>query len=203
MTSVAMSVYFDFVCPFCLLAEDLITEVAGGADLTVVWKAFELRPYPERTLRPEDDYLPAIWQRSVYPMARRLKIPIVLPSVSPQPYSRIAFEGMIYAQRHGRQHEYNARVFKAFFQENQNIGDLDALCALATDVGLDSAEFRQAILEGRHAEEHQAALRDARAAEINSVPTIIVGDHRLTGVPDRAQLVDLISRAADSAASSP
>ena len=190
-----MSVYFDYVCPFCLLAENVITDVAAESGLAVTWKAFELRPYPEPTLRPEDDYLPAIWQRSVYPMARSLKVPITLPSASPQPYSRIAFEGMIHARSHGRQDEYNARVFRAFFQEDRDIGDVDVLCALATESGLDATEFRLALLEGRHSEEHRAALAGAQAAGINSVPTIMVGTHRWAGVPDRQQLTDFVVRA--------
>ncbi len=59
---------------------------------------FELREYPTPTLRTEDEYLPRIWKRSVYPTAERLGVPIKLPSISPQPYSRLAFVGFQFAQ---------------------------------------------------------------------------------------------------------
>ena len=47
---------------------------------------FELRPYPNETLKPDGDYLQRAWQKSVYPIARQLGVPIKLPTVSPQPH---------------------------------------------------------------------------------------------------------------------
>ena len=76
---------------------------------------FELRPYPNETLRPEGDYLQRAWRQSVYPIARRMGVPITLPTVSPQPHSHLAFEGFQYAREHGRGNEYNHRVLSAFF----------------------------------------------------------------------------------------
>src|SRR5690606_24479802 len=81
--SVSIRVWSDYVCPFCLLAEGPIHEATEGLDVTVEWMPFELRPHPTPTLRPEGDYLQNIWARVVYPMARRMGVPIHLPDVSP------------------------------------------------------------------------------------------------------------------------
>lgn len=67
-----MKVWIDFVCPFCLLAESVIQKAIEGVDVDIQWMPFELREYPTPTLRPEDEYLPSIWRRSVYPMAELL-----------------------------------------------------------------------------------------------------------------------------------
>lgn len=187
-----MIVYFDYVCPYCLIAEQTIMDGARENAIEVEWRAFELRPYPNDTLRPEDQYLSMIWPRSVYPMARRLDVPIKLPSISPQPYSHTAFEGMVYAREHDLQDPYNARVLRAFFQKDLNIGDIDVLARIAGEVGLDSDDFRAALVERRHAEAHRAALAQAGADDITSVPTVMFGGRRLPGVPSRAQLDDLI-----------
>lgn len=195
MTDRTMAVYFDYVCPYCLLAEDIVTEVAQEHDIDVEWRAFELRPYPTPTLRPEEAYLSTIWPRSVYPLARRLNVPIKLPSISPQPYSHTAFEGMVYARRHGKQDAYNSRVLRAFFQEDKDIGDLDVLTQIAGDLGLDKADFQAALTERRHAEEHQAALAQARADNITSVPTVLFNGQRLLGTPSREQLTQFIRSA--------
>ena len=53
---------------------------------------FELRPYSAPTLRPDGAYLQTAWQRSVYPLAERLGVEIKLPTVSPQPYTRLALK---------------------------------------------------------------------------------------------------------------
>jgi hypothetical protein len=84
---------------------------------------FELRPYPTPTLRPEGAYLQNAWRQSIYPIARRMGVDIKLPQVSPQPYTRLAFEGLEFAKDRDKGDEYNDRVMRAFFQESRNIGD--------------------------------------------------------------------------------
>jgi predicted DsbA family dithiol-disulfide isomerase len=187
-TPTQINVYFDYVCPFCLLAEDAINTVAAEHGIRVDWRPFELRPAPAPTLRPEDDYLPQIWRSAVYPMAARLGIEISLPSVSPQPYSHTAFEGYQHARSHSRGTAYNERVLRAFFQQDRDIGRLDVLADIAAGVGLDADEFTTALAERRYAEAHRAELAEAYAAGVRMVPTVDVGSYRLEGVPSPQQL---------------
>ncbi|MBQ1090511.1 DsbA family protein [Streptomyces sp. B93] len=172
-----------------MLAEGPLHEATHDLDAAIEWMPFELRPHPTPTLRPEDEYLPAVWARSVYPMARRLGVDITLPTVSPQPYTRLAFEGYQYAAEHGRAAQYTPRVLRAFFQENQDIGRVDVLAGLAAELGLDPARFTEALESGTYARAHQEALRTAQKHRISVVPTIIVGErHRLEGVPAAADI---------------
>lgn len=184
-----MLVYSDYVCPYCMLSEQIIEQAVAGKDITVEWRPFELRPEPTPTLRPEDDYLPAVWARSVYPMAKRLGVPIVLPKVSPQPYTHLAFEGACFAAEHGKADEYHAAMFRAFFQQERDIGEIDVLVDVAAGIGLPAEEFRAALVDRRYADEHRRAYEHAlNEVQIRAVPTIIVGRHRIDGVPDRDRL---------------
>ncbi|MFK0252362.1 DsbA family protein [Streptomyces sp. NPDC090445] len=187
---VKIKIWSDYVCPFCMLAEGPLEEAIGdvGADVEIEWMPFELRPHPQPTLRPEDDYLPRIWERAVYPMARRLGVDIKLPDVSPQPYTALAFEGYQYAAEHGLGTAYNGRMFRAFFQENQDLGQIDVLTALAGEIGLDEAGFRAALENGTHRAKHQEALREAAAHQVQVVPTFLIGDTRIEGVASTAHL---------------
>ncbi|WP_367136333.1 DsbA family protein [Saccharothrix sp. HUAS TT1] len=193
--TVQVVVYSDYVCPYCLLAEGIVEQAVAGKDAEVVWRPFELRPEPTPTLRPEDDYLPAVWRQSVYPMARRLGVPIVLPSVSPQPYTHTAFEGFCFAEDHGRGAEYTAAVFRAFFQDERNIGEHDVLTDIAESIGLDGAAFRAALEDRRYRDRHREALRQAARDEVSAVPTILVGNRRISGVPDPDALTALVDEA--------
>ncbi|MFI7285064.1 DsbA family protein [Streptomyces anulatus] len=187
---VKIKIWSDYVCPFCMLAEGPLEEAIKdvGVEVEVEWMPFELRPHPQPTLRPEDEYLPSIWERAVYPMARRLGVDITLPAVSPQPYTALAFEGYQYAAEHGLGTAYNQRMFRAFFQESQDLGQVDVLVALAGEIGLDEAGFRAALADGTYRARHQEALREAAAHRVQSVPTLLVGDTRIEGVPRPAQL---------------
>ncbi|SDP73817.1 Predicted dithiol-disulfide isomerase, DsbA family [Actinopolyspora xinjiangensis] len=195
-----VDVYFDYVCPFCLLAEADITTVAEEYGVGVEWHPFELRPAPAETLRPEDDYLPAIWQRAVYPMARRKGVEIKLPSTSPQPYSHTAFEGYQYAREHGIGQAYNEQVLRAFFQRDLDIGRIDVLSDLAAELGLNSDEFEQALTDRRYGETHRKALEHARdELGITAVPTVLIGQHRIEGVPSEERLRTALSSTLDTA----
>ena len=154
---------------------------------------FEFRPEPQPTLRPEGDYLQRAWQQSVYPLARRMGVPITLPPVSPQPHTHLAFEGYQFAKDHGKGNEYNRRVLKAFFVEGQDIGQIDMLTKLAGEVGLNEREFEEALRNRKYRQAHQQALRHAyEEAGVTGVPMFVIGSEVLTGLQDRETLEAVI-----------
>ncbi len=181
-------VWIDFVCPYCLLGEQLIREATDGLDVEIVWMPFELRPYPTPTLRPEDDYLPAAWKQGVYPAAERLGVPMRLPTISPQPYTRKAFIGLQYAVEHGRGDAYVDAVLRAFFQEDRDIGDTDVLKAILDGLSLDPEALDAALASPLRGERHDAALRQAQEAGIRAVPSVAVGNRLFSGMPQPEDL---------------
>jgi predicted DsbA family dithiol-disulfide isomerase len=157
---------------------------------------FELRPEPQPTLRPEGDYLQRAWSQSVYPLARRMGVPIVLPEVSPQPHTHLAFEGYQFAKEHGKGNDYNLRVLEAFFRDGKDIGDVGVLTRLAGEVGLDSHGFGEALQSRKYREAHREALRHAyERAGVSGVPMFVIGDRVLTGLQDRETLEAVIEKA--------
>lgn len=190
-----IEVFADFVCPFCYLAEQPLADAVEGGAVQIAWQPFELRPEPTPTLRPEGDYLQSTWQQVVYPMAERRGVPIVLPAVSPQPYSRLAFEGFAYAAERGLGQRYVQRIFQAFFVKQRDIGRPAVLTDVAAGLGLDADDFRAALDSGRYAQAHQQALRRARDLEITTVPTLLVDGRRLEGVPSAEALHRLLNGA--------
>ena len=154
---------------------------------------FELRPEPHSTLRPEGDYLQRAWQQSVYPIARRMRVEIKLPPVSPQPHTHLAFEGYQYAKEHGKGNDYNHRVLTAFFVEGQDIGQIDMLTKLAGEVGLNEREFEEALRTRKYRQAHQQALRHSyEEAGVTGVPMFVIGNQALTGLQDREALEAVI-----------
>jgi len=197
--TVKIKVFSDYVCPYCFLAEFLLAAASAQQDVEVEWLPFELRPEPQPTLKPEEDYLQTVWRRSVYPMASKMSVEIKLPSISPQPYSHLAFEGYQYAKEQGKANEYNDRVLRAFFQEDQNIGESEVLTKLAEAIGLNGAEFKAALETRKYKTVHQQALEYARKLEIHSVPTFMIGNRVFSGVLSQESLEKAISTAKETA----
>jgi predicted DsbA family dithiol-disulfide isomerase len=192
--TVKIKVYSDYVCPFCFLAEQPLMEAIKGKDVEVEWMPYELRPYPNETLKPEGEYLQSTWKQSVYPMAERMGIEIVLPKVSPQPYTHLAFEGYQYAKEKGKAAEYNDRMLRAFFQEEQDIGNIEVLTKLAGEIGLDEHEYREALETRKYKDVHQKALNHAYTeANITAVPTFVIGDTKIAGIRSKETLEQIIN----------
>ncbi|WP_299702323.1 DsbA family oxidoreductase [uncultured Pontibacter sp.] len=180
-----IKVYSDYVCPYCFFGEQVLEKALEGMEeqVQVEWMPFELRPQPTPTLKPEGEYLQSTWENSVYPMGKQLGIDIVLPKVSPQPYTHLSFEGYQYAKEQGKGEAYTHRMFTAFFQEEKNIGDIEVLTKLAGEIGLNEQEFRKALESRRYKETHQQALRHAnQEIGIQAVPTFIIGNKMVRGL---------------------
>lgn len=193
-----IQVWIDFVCPFCLLGETVIRKAIDGLNVEIEWMPFELRAYPTPTLRPEDEYLPNAWKHSVYPTAERMGVDIKLPTISPQPYTRTAFLGLQYAAEHGIADKYVDAVLRAFFQKNLDIGEIQVLKAIATELGLSAEGLEAAVASEERNARHDAALRQAQALGIRAVPSVAVGNRIYSGTPPvdalRAEIVDRIAR---------
>lgn len=157
---------------------------------------FELRPYPVPALRPEGRYLQNAWRNSVYPLARRMGVKIRLPEVSPQPYTRLAFEGLEFAKDRGRGDEYNARVMRAFFQESRDIGDPETLAQLAAEAGLEADDFRRALKAREYSRRVEGLLRQAHEGiGVTGIPLFVIGERKLTGLQSKETLAEVIGQA--------
>lgn len=194
--STKIDVFVDYVCPFCFLAEPAIEEVKRDRGVEVTIRPFELRPDPVPTLRPEDEYLPRVWNASVYPMADRVGIPMTLPSISPQPRTEKAFMVLQLAQERDLAQEYTEAMFTAFFQEDRNIGEDEIITEVATSVGLNRDEVEEALnSEERRARQRADQDYAVNTVGINSVPGVVVeGQVLLRGVPSATRLKKVIDQ---------
>ena len=168
--------------------------VRSDPDVEVVWRAFELRPDPVPALDPKGEYLKRAWEDSVYPLAKRLGIPMRLPPL--QPRSRLAHQAAHWARTQGRFAEMHAVIFRAFFERGEDIGAIAVLVSLAAAAGLDGEALRLA-LERRQCEESVFAdERDAEALGVRAVPAFIADRKAaLSGVQTLEALRALVDRA--------
>ncbi|MED1621839.1 DsbA family oxidoreductase [Bacillus pseudomycoides] len=194
--TVKMKVYSDFICPFCFLAKGPLNEVAKEKDVEIEWMPFELRPSPYAKIDPwqEPDKLSS-WDSFILPTAKKLGVEMSLPRVSPHPYTHFAFEGYQFAKEHGLENAFHHRVFTAFFQEEQNIEEIDVLTKLAGEVGLSEAEFKEALITRKYKEKHQKAIQHAYdEANIMAVPTVMIGDEVIQGLASKEMLERVIDK---------
>ncbi|MFL6672869.1 MAG: DsbA family protein [Massilia sp.] len=169
-----IDVWSDYVCPFCYLELPTLQQLQEefGDQLSIVWRAFELRPDPKPALDPDGEYLHTTWERSVYPLAAQRGMTLKLPPV--QPRSRKALEAAAFADSHGRFNAMHEALFRAFFEHGQDIGNIDILCLIATEAGLDVPALRHALNENRYTAEVLDDEQLAHELGITGVPIMVL-----------------------------
>lgn len=194
--SLKIKVYSDYVCPFCFLVKHPFEEAIEGKDVEVEWMPYELRPEPMPKLDPVNDPSKLqLWEKYINPAIKELGINMKLPNVSPHPYTGITFEGFHYANEYGKGKEYNDKVFKAFYQEERNIGDIEVIVSLLNELGFDVENCRQILSSGKYKELQKQAIRYAQnEANIQVVPTFIIGDTIIKGMASKEEFENAIRR---------
>lgn len=196
--STTVDVFVDYVCPFCFLVEPALEELKRDRDVEVNLRPFELRPDPVPTLRREDEYLPRVWDDAVYPMAERLGMGLILPSISPQPRTEKAFMVLQLAEEHGKAEEYSHAMFQAFFQADRDIGQVDVIIDVATSIGLARPEVEAALRSDQRRTRQRADQDHAvKTVGISAVPGILVEGLLLPGVPSATRLKKVVDQFTD------
>ncbi len=169
-----LDVWSDYVCPFCYLEEPILNRMREefGEQLTVRWRAFELRPEPVPTLPPHGDYLVDIWDRAVYPMARERGMTLKLPPV--QPRSRLALEAAEFAREQGRFDAMHAAIFRAFFEEGRDIGEMETLLELGEKCGLERSALESALTSGEFRPRVLADEELSQELGVSGVPAMLL-----------------------------
>jgi predicted DsbA family dithiol-disulfide isomerase len=176
------------------LAEPAVNELTkSDPNVEIVWRAYELRPDPVSTLDPDGEYLHRVWNASVYPMSKSLGMIMKLPPV--QPRSRLAHEAAHWARTQNRFEDFNAEIFRAFFERGENIGEIEVLVSLASKLNLETHSLRRALVNGDFT---QSVFADEQAAEtlgLSGVPAFIANRKAaLSGVQPVENLRMLLER---------
>lgn len=195
--SLKVTVYSDYICPFCYVAALRMERLGRELDLEVEWKGMEIHPETPsqgRVMPPELQAKLANPEGSVQFFAREeemeLKVPAFIPS------SRLALEASEYAREQGKLAPFHRAVFAAYWEQGLNIGDSEVLRELAKQAGLDPEALETYLAEGKGRERLQANQQEAEERGVVGVPSFLFGDHIfLEGV----QAYPVLKRAAEKA----
>lgn len=174
----------DFVCPYCLVAkvalEEALKETGIEADIRI--QALELTQEPkERVDTFHDEERKKRYQILVEP-AKSLGLDMKLPpSVCPRPYTRLAFEGLCFARETGKEAVYADLVYRAYFEKELDIGEIDVLCRIAEQTGLDVDKFRRALEEGIYTGQVKEETDNSRnVLQVSGIPAIYLDGKKIS-----------------------
>jgi predicted DsbA family dithiol-disulfide isomerase len=184
----------DFICPWCLVADTNLHKAIAQLDIPIaiqrIWYPFELNPdMPEagmdrKTYRTNKfgswEYSQQLDAKTVQAgQANGIEFRYDLIKVTPNTLK--AHRLTWFAGKAGKATDMAERIFRAYFTEGQDIGDVDTLVNLAAEIGLDSTQVKTFLLSQAGIQDIEALKRRAIAQGIRSVPTIRIGKEVLVG----------------------
>ena len=97
------------------------------------------------------------------------------------PNTLYSLEATEYAQQRGKFMEFHQAAYQAFWQDQQDIGQIETLSQIANAVGLDGADLAHHLQQGTHSQTIIAQYREALQYGINGIPTFLIGNLMFTG----------------------
>ncbi|MGG4381202.1 DsbA family protein [Priestia megaterium] len=174
--------YFDFVCPLCFLATKSLREVIKEQKAEIEWKPFELCPEPAEQMEQIEDFLEGPWNQLIAPLAQQLHVEINMPDMPPVPRTHLAHEGFHFAKKHGQEIAYVDAVFKAYWEDEKDISQIEVLAEIADSLHLDKEIFTRILKERSFEQVHKDSLVHAyEDAHVTKVPTLKIGSRVLQG----------------------
>lgn len=109
--------------------------------------------------------------------------------------SRLALEASEFARDHGRFEELHNLIFRAYFQQGENIGALATLCSLSTEAGLDSRSLSLALENGVYRERVRSARDSGEKYMVTGLPTFIFnGVEKIVGAVPYDAFLKVLAR---------
>jgi len=96
--------------------------------------------------------------------------------------SRLALEASEFARDAGKFEEAHSRLFRAYFQEGENIGEKNILLRLLGEIGLNTHQLSDALDRGVFSDRLKQSIVRANKYSITAVPTFIInGEDKIVG----------------------
>ncbi len=90
--------------------------------------------------------------------------------------SHLALEAAEFAAGTPHAAAFHRAMFKAYFDELEDIGKLDTVVRVGESAGLDGADLRQALETGAFRQQVEDGIQWAREVGVSGVPTFVIAD---------------------------
>jgi predicted DsbA family dithiol-disulfide isomerase len=172
----SVAFYYDVVCPYSYMESTVVEAAEDRDDVEVDWLPYELRPAPKPLLEVRGDHLRTDWTQTVYRRALERGVEIHLPRY--QPRSTAPLAACLWAQEQGRLRQFKHALYEAFFCEGEDIATDAEIARAAERADLDAQDAVRAAYSPELGSRLQAIRREAEAAGVSGVPSLVAEDGR-------------------------
>jgi predicted DsbA family dithiol-disulfide isomerase len=204
-----VEVYSDIVCPWCYVGkrrlERALAQLDGAVRARITWRPFQLNPTMstdgmDRTayLKAKFGSLDAFGQMKEQLLAAGVeeRIPFAFEKIQRTPNTFAAHRLVWYAAQQRKQDKMVEALFRAYFLEGTNIGDVKALTHVAAETGLDRIETEEFLAGEKGVAEVKGEEAVGRRLGIRGVPYFVLnGTASISGAQPPDVFVSAIQQA--------
>ncbi len=184
MKTINVTVYSDYVCPYCYIGAARVQQLQQEYDPPIVWKSFELHPdAPAGGIPPSMFYQDNPKLKRISENAQQLAAAADLQLGNHVIYSnsRLALELGEFAEQSGKGEAFRVALFDSYFQRIQDMGDETVLLDVAEKTGLTREAAAKCLSERTMKTHVDSQIQEAKGYGITGVPTFIIGKYMVVG----------------------
>tara|TARA_B110001452_G_C15235349_1_gene427721 strand:+ start:1365 stop:2009 length:645 start_codon:yes stop_codon:yes gene_type:complete len=190
----------DPICPWCYIGKtrlDRALELNPTHNFIIEWHPFQLNPTMPKDGMDRREYLEAKFggqkeaievYSNIDKTATETGLSLNFGGIKRTPNTIDAHRLIHWAGIEGRQNSIIDRLFKAYFQEGQDISEHSVLTRIASAAGMDQDVVRSLLKSDADKEDIKARDTDARKRGIQGVPAFVVANEY---VIQGAQTIDI------------
>ena len=204
-----VEIWSDVLCPFCYIGkrklEQALEKFPQADQINIVWKSFQLDPSASNTGEPYKEHLAEKkgWSEAqtqqMFEHVRSMAAGVGLEYDFDKTITANSFDAhqlLHLALKHGNQDAAKEALLRAHFTEGKNIGDLNTLISIGTDLGLDADEVRKTLENQTFAGEVALDIETARQFQITGVPYFLFDrKYAISGAQDSAVFLQTLEKA--------
>ena len=204
-----VEIWSDIVCPFCYLGkrrfEAGLAQFGHPEAVEIVWRSFELDA--NTAPRPGQSVFDHMAERKGISLGQSQQMHAQVTAAAAEVGLAYNFDKAVavntflahqllhFAAAHGRQPAAKERLFRAYYTEGHDTGNIETLAALAAEIGLDAAAARQALLAGTYAEAVRRDEARAQQVGVRGVPFFVFeGKYAVSGAQAPEVFADVLQK---------
>jgi len=205
MTQLVIETTSDFVCPWCYIGEARLEKalklVAPTVTIKHNWRPYELNPDQPKEGVDRKEYMTRrfgaekmkVMEARMKELGKEDELDFRQELIKRSPNTRQAHRLNWFAAQEGK--DIARAIFKAYFSEGKDIGNDEALVALAAEAGMDAKKTRTFLASDEGTDEIERMEKEGRARGIEGVPFITIGSEEIHGAETVEEMAAALERA--------
>lgn len=172
------TIFSDNIWPFCYIGKGIVDKLKEEFDIEDEWLPFEIHPETPEEGVPMAEKFPSASIDRMFDNLKSMGMPygIDFNKNDILSNSRKSLEAGEYSKEIGKFHEFHQNIFRAYFSEGKDIGDIEVIKGVAQISGLNIDELTGRLHSGIYEKNVRDVQKRAQMYEINSAPTFIIDD---------------------------